>query len=58
MKTRYCDFYFSSKLNSMVVQSLENLEKSGNKIWVRENLEKPGNFAERNKNNLEMILCY
>ena len=31
----------------MVVQSLENLEKSGNKISVRENLEKPGNFTER-----------
>ena len=29
----------------MVVQSLENLEKSGNKICVRENLEKSGNFT-------------
>ena len=40
----------------MVVQSLENLEileKSGNKILVRENLEnleKSGNFTERAKN--------
>ena len=40
----------------MVVQSLENLEileKSGNKILVRENLdnlEKSGNFTEKNKN--------
>ena len=36
----------------MVVQSLENLEKSGNKILVRENLEyleKSGNFTERAK---------
>ena len=34
----------------MVVQSLENLEKSGNKILVRENLEKSGNFTKRAKN--------
>ena len=37
----------------MVVQSLENLEileKSGNNILVRENLEKSGNFTERAKN--------
>jgi hypothetical protein len=37
----------------MVVQSLENLkylEKSGNEILVRENLEKSGNFTERVKN--------
>jgi len=37
----------------MVVQSLEILEKSGNKILVRENhenLEKLGNFTERAKN--------
>ena len=34
----------------MVVQSLENMEKSGNQICVREkleNLEKSGNFTER-----------
>ena len=33
----------------MVVQSLENLEileKSGNNILIRENLEKSGNFTE------------
>ena len=30
----------------MIVQSLENLEKSENKICVRENLEKSGNFTE------------
>ena len=37
----------------MVVQSLENLEKrekSGNRIFVKENLEKSGNFTERAKN--------
>ena len=37
----------------MVVQSLENLEKSGKKILVKENLEnleKSGNFTERDKN--------
>ena len=44
------------KVPYMVVQSLENLEileKSGNKILVRENLEnleKSGNFTERAKN--------
>ena len=40
----------------MVVQSLEILEKSGNKILVRENLENlemSGNFAERAKNVIE-----
>ena len=40
-------------LISMVVQSLENLEileKSGNNILVRENLEKSGNFTERARN--------
>ena len=40
-------------LKIMVVQSLENLEKSGNKVFVRENLEnleKSGNFTERAKN--------
>ena len=38
----------------MAVQSLENLEnleKSGNKICVRENLEKSGNFTEYAKND-------
>ena len=38
----------------MVVQSLEKLEKSGEKNLVRENLknlEKWGNFTERAKNN-------
>ena len=30
----------------MIVRSLENLEKSGNKICVRENLEKSGIFTE------------
>ena len=30
----------------MIVQSLENLEKSENKICVRENLEKSGNLTE------------
>ena len=37
----------------MVVQSLKILEKSGNKILVRENLEnleKSGNYTERAKN--------
>ena len=34
----------------MIVQSLENLEKSGNKVLVRENLEKSGHFTERAKN--------
>ena len=42
----------------IVVQSLENLEKSRNKIQVRENLEKSGNFTERARYNLEMILYY
>ena len=39
-------------LKIMVVQSLENLEKSGNKVFVRENLEnleKSGNSTERAK---------
>ena len=46
----------------MVVQSLENLEileKSGNKILVRENLEnleKSGNFTERAKNVIEVCV--
>ena len=38
----------------MVVQSLENLEyleKSGNTICVRENLENSGNFTENAKND-------
>ena len=30
----------------MVVQSLENMEKTGNKICVKETLEKSGNFTE------------
>ena len=34
---------------AMVIQSLENLEKSGNKICVGENLEKSGDFTVRNK---------
>ena len=42
----------------MVVQSLENLEKSGNKILVRENQEKSGNLNERAKNDFEMVLFY
>ena len=37
----------------MIVKSLENLEKSGNKVLVRENLEKLGNFTERAKNVIE-----
>ena len=47
----------------MVVQSLENLEKLGNNILVRENLdnlEKSGNFTGRaknvNKNNAFLYL--
>ena len=39
-----------SSTSSLIVQSLENLEKSGNKVLVRENLEKSGNFTERAKN--------
>ena len=38
----------------MVVQSLEKLEKSGNKICAREdmeNLDMSGNFTERAQNN-------
>ena len=31
----------------MVIQSLENLEKSGNRISVREKLEKLGDFTNR-----------
>ena len=45
-------FRFDALSNLMVVKSLENLEKSGNKILVREileNLEKSGNFIERAK---------
>ena len=46
--------YLMKELGYMVVQSLENLEKSGNKIDFREkleNLEKSGNFTERAQNN-------
>ena len=35
----------------MAVQSIENLEKLGNKILVWENLEKIGDFTERANNN-------
>ena len=38
------DFYIC-----MLVQSLKNLGKSGNKAFVRENLEKTGNFTEKAK---------
>ena len=34
----------------MVVKSQENLEKSGNKILVKEKLEKSGDFTKRAKN--------
>ena len=34
----------------MVAENLGNLEKSENRICVRENLEKSGNFTERAKN--------
>ena len=39
----------------MVVQSLENLEKSGNRICVRDNLEKLENFTKRAQNNFLYI---
>ena len=42
----------------MVVKGLENLEKSGNEISVREkleNLEKLGNFTERAQNSFSHI---
>ena len=47
-------FYFKILLilTPMVVQSLQKLEKSGNKVLVRENLEKSGNFTERAKNGI------
>ena len=45
----------------MVVQSLENLEilkKSGNKILVRENLEKSGNLLKESKMLSETMLFH
>ena len=40
----------------MVVESLVNMEKSVNKIQVRENLEKSGNFTEKNKSWNDTLL--
>ena len=39
----------------MVVQSLENLENSGSKNFVRENLEKSGNFTDKAHNDFSYI---
>ena len=41
------DRYQISLLNYMVVQSLQNLEKLGEMICVKESLEKSGNVTER-----------
>ena len=43
-------------LSCMVVESLVNMEKSVNKIQVRENLEKSGNFTEKNKSWNDTLL--
>ena len=42
----------------MVDKSLENLEKSGNIICVRDKLEKLGKFTERVNNNFMYIFIF